>query len=555
MSSRALAAVVALVLAAPAFPQSKLVESIEVRVANIDVVVRDRAGKPVTGLTKDDFELYENGVKQTITNLYEVRRDTELSRTADTATAPSVPIEVRQRRLLLFVDSASLQPSRKKQVLAAAEKFIDRMLLEDQAMLVTWQLSLHVVTPFTSDKETLKRGIAALERYAPVGQSSDNSIVQVKREIQSWIDRALTSGTRGTGWEAAYAEALRVVNTYSESLLQEQGHMLDALRRMIANLAGLDGKKALLFISQNVPERPGAEFFRYAYDQFASHMNRTNPLDLQMMTGVMGNNRRQEIEELSKKASIEGVTIYAIDAAQIDSDLSASEGTLHVDYGESFSRHANTAASLQTMAEITGGVAITQTSNYDLAFDTISHDLDSYYSLGYKPAGEGSINARKIVVKMKDRAYTVRARESFTLKSTDEQMSDKVIANLFADASASTWPISIRTGRPKQDGRAFLIPVEVVMPSTITLLPQEQNLAGAFTLYFVVGAGDGITSEVMRRPRELRIPATAEPLVRAKPMTFTTAVRVNRGESTLSVGVIDQVSGATGYARTKIVAQ
>ena len=93
------------------------------------------------------------------------------------------------------------------------------------------------------------------------------------------------------------------------------------------------------------------------------------------------------------------------------------------------------------------------------------------------------------------------------------------------------------------------------MPSTITLLPQEQNLAGAFTLYFVVGTGDGLTSDVMRRPRDLHIPASAEPLVRAKPMTFSTAIRVNRGESTLSVGIVDQVSGATGYARMKIIAQ
>ena len=91
--------------------------------------------------------------------------------------------------------------------------------------------------------------------------------------------------------------------------------------------------------------------------------------------------------------------------------------------------------------------------------------------------------------------------------------------------------------------------------ASITLLPQEQNLAGAFTLYFVVGTGDGLTSEVMRRPRELRIPASAEPLVRAKPMTFSTAIRVNGGEGTLSVAIVDQVSGATGYARTKVIAQ
>src|SRR5262245_21318252 len=118
MRSRASAAALALLLAAPAFPQEKLVESIEVRVANIDVVVRDRAGKPILGLTKDDFELYENGVKQTITNLYEVRRDTESGQTAEAADAPAVPVEVRQRRLLLFVDSASLLPARKKLVFA-----------------------------------------------------------------------------------------------------------------------------------------------------------------------------------------------------------------------------------------------------------------------------------------------------------------------------------------------------------------------------------------------------------------------------------------------------
>ena|SRR5207253_1267646 len=200
----------AALLALSALSQEKLVESIEVRVANIDVVVRDKAGKPITGLTKDDFELYENGVRQTITNLYEVRRDAAADQTADLS---QVPLEVRQRRLLLFVDSASLLPSRKKLVMAAATKFVDRMAPEDQAMLVTWQSGLHVVTPFTNDKTALQRGIVdgvttcsphvvtpftndktalqrgivALERYAPVGESSDASISQVKREIEFLI--------------------------------------------------------------------------------------------------------------------------------------------------------------------------------------------------------------------------------------------------------------------------------------------------------------------------------------------------------------------------------
>src|SRR5438045_9416767 len=105
----------------------------------------------------DDFDLYEDRVKQTITNLYEVRRD-EVAQPVQASevqsTAPSVPIELRQRRLLLVVDSSSIQYSRKQPVLDAAEKFVNqRMQPEDQSMVVPWQLGVNVVSPFTTDKE------------------------------------------------------------------------------------------------------------------------------------------------------------------------------------------------------------------------------------------------------------------------------------------------------------------------------------------------------------------------------------------------------------------
>src|SRR5205814_2692563 len=109
------AAILIFLLTPTAFPQGKLVEVIEVRVVNVDVVVRDRSGNPVRGLTKDDFDLYEDRVKQTITNLYEVRRD-EVAQPVEASEPQSiaVPIELRQRRLLLFVDSSSIQYSRKQ---------------------------------------------------------------------------------------------------------------------------------------------------------------------------------------------------------------------------------------------------------------------------------------------------------------------------------------------------------------------------------------------------------------------------------------------------------
>src|SRR3954449_11240659 len=90
----------------------QVAESIEVRVVNVDVVVRDQAGKPVSGLTKADFEIYENGQKREITNLYEVRAPEVAITMAGKATpsAPAAvpaetPVEIRPRNIVMFVDN------------------------------------------------------------------------------------------------------------------------------------------------------------------------------------------------------------------------------------------------------------------------------------------------------------------------------------------------------------------------------------------------------------------------------------------------------------------
>ncbi|MBV8545383.1 MAG: VWA domain-containing protein, partial [Acidobacteria bacterium] len=204
-----------------AAPQQTLTESIEVRVANIDVVVRDKAGNPVTGLTKDDFELFEDGKQQPITNLYEVRRNADViapqaTRPDETPSAvtPAAPVEQRPRKLILFVDSFSLQPSRKAPILAAVERFIDRQMKpEDQAMLVSWRLSVSVLTPFTSDKAVVKNGIEALGRTV----RGPDEVSKLKADIQELIRIALT-GTPMMSMGEARARSLQLVDAYAAGL-------------------------------------------------------------------------------------------------------------------------------------------------------------------------------------------------------------------------------------------------------------------------------------------------------------------------------------------------
>jgi hypothetical protein len=73
-TASALAAIV-LVLSAPA--QDKQAEqktlffdTVQVNLINVDVCVTDRAGRPVTGLQLEDFEVFEDGHSVKVTNFF-----------------------------------------------------------------------------------------------------------------------------------------------------------------------------------------------------------------------------------------------------------------------------------------------------------------------------------------------------------------------------------------------------------------------------------------------------------------------------------------------------
>ena len=100
-----------------------------------------------------------------------------------------------------------------------------------------------------------------------------------------------------------------------------------------------------------------------------------------------------------------------------------------------------------------------------------------------------------------------------------------------------------------------MVRVEVVMPTTLTLLPQDGALVGGIIVYAVVGSADGRTSDIVRRQLGMKIPPNTEAAVRAKPTTYSTAIRVKGGESTLSIAVTDQIGGTMGFARAAIIAK
>src|SRR5947209_3603213 len=68
---------------------SPLTARIEVSLVNVDGTVTSR-GEPLRGLTRDDFEILEDGVPQTITNFYAIEPPTPPSAVVE-GTAPPAP--------------------------------------------------------------------------------------------------------------------------------------------------------------------------------------------------------------------------------------------------------------------------------------------------------------------------------------------------------------------------------------------------------------------------------------------------------------------------------
>ena len=150
--------------------------SVNVQLVVEPVVVKDKHGNFIPGLTANDFEITENGVPQTVRicerqNLAEtakplpaLTRDNEnitlyrqLSRT-QIAPEPAGSERYKDRRLLaLYFDMTAMQPAEQLRALSAAQQFIrTQMTTADLVAILRYQGgSVDILQDFTSDRNRL----------------------------------------------------------------------------------------------------------------------------------------------------------------------------------------------------------------------------------------------------------------------------------------------------------------------------------------------------------------------------------------------------------------
>ena len=523
------------------------VDVTEVTIVEIDVAVSDK-GKPVAGLTKGDFEVFQNGKAQEISNFYAYQRrvvgaepePAPTPRAEDLVGTPEpvdVPPPPKPRFIVFYIDNENITPFNRNRVLTKVNDFVrENLRAPDQAMVASYQRSLKIVQPFTSDPQEIVDGLRGLRTYTGGRVEVNSSRREIEDSINTESQRSSTSG-----------DPLMQVTDRAKSFAREQRNTLvftiRALQELVGMMTGLPGKKAIIYVSDGLPWTPGLELFYEIQDVYRN-------------TSSISDSREFDSVELYRglitTASAADVTFYTIDARGLEAELGieAENRTARSPLGAQIAR-SNYQDSLSYMAEQTGGLAILNSNDVSIGLEKIAEDFETYYSLGYRLVPTGQDRMHRIEVKLKgDRKFTLKYRRFFTEKTLGNQIADRVISGLTFQLPENPLGIEVATGEPApaSAGR-WTLPVDVRIPiERLALIPDGDMLAGYVTVYYAARDTEGKQSDLQNKEHAIRIPQAEYESARSKYYTISASLLLESGRYRISIGARDQLTNQAGYA-------
>jgi VWFA-related protein len=369
----------------------------------VDVTVTDKSGKAVANLKPEDFEVYENGELQKITNfsfissLLPVKPQTP-AKSGD-KNAPPLPVtEVKperiRRTIALVVDDLTLSFQSTAFVRQALKKFVDEQMQEgDLVAIIRTGAGAGALQQFTSDKRQL---YAAIERVRWNAQGKGN--IGAFAPIQSKPNELPPAGQTPDQQISGSNQEMEF-NNFRESVFSRG--TLGALNYIVRGMQDLPGRKSVMLFSD------GFRLFIRDSNGFTES------------APVLDSLRR--LTDLANRAS---VVIYTMDARGLQPlGLTAEDnvGALTPEqFEQSLSDRRNefidTQEGLTYLARQTGGFPIVNSNDLSGGIEKVLND-QSYYLIGYQPDAETfdpkTRRFNKLVVKLKRTDLRVRYRSGF----------------------------------------------------------------------------------------------------------------------------------------------
>ena len=515
-------------------------------VVSVDVIVRDKSGAVVRGLTAADFEIREDGRPQTIDSFTfeeitekplpaletaDLLAGVEAKMAEDAGRAPGPPAAkpepaaaptpltsdmVAGRRLITLVfDVSSMQPEDVQRAVESARKYVDeKMTAADLVAVATVGSMLSVLTDFTSDRVKVATALGTLAFTDGTATEAPAAAATVA------VDEAAAVAT-----EEATSTETAELDMFNNDV------RLRALKTLAEALAPIEQKKAILYFSAGM-QRSGQDNqveLRSAINAAVRANVVIYPIDTRGLQAVVpGGDARQASGRGSALFSGRGVQ-------QQFAQLSSSQDTL------------------TSLAGDTGGRAFTDSNDFGEAFARVQRDMSAYYLLGYSstnPAKDGRF--RRIQVRAKRDGLRVEARagyyadRDFTHTSRTDRET-QLEEQMFAAVSATDLPVLVTGGWFRLSADKYYVPVALTVPGSAVPVANEKDPVSIDVLGLV---RDERNFPVGRFRETLKLPPGTGKTLAGKQVLYQSGVTLPPGRFSVKVVVRENTTGHGGLVRS-----
>lgn len=534
-------------------------DEIEVTVANLDVFVRDRHGRPVEGLVAEDFRVLQDGVEVPISNFSVVTpeilaaptRASETGNTGARGSGAEAPPRVEPAYVVLYIDNENLDPLDRNKVMTRVQTFVEENLAAPvQMMVVSSRRSLDVRQPFTDDPEAVIGALQSVATETGARIVRDRERRRIFDEMEEWAKDPRT-------FDPIYLDSIEV-RIFKEQMQQQilayteeqHGALKDTLASMnqvVRLVAAMSGRRSIVYVSNGLPMTPGLGLIH----EYAATFH-----DNTIYTRIAERDQAQEFRSLADAANRARVSLYTIDAGGLRTPEGfGAEGRYPPKAAASWVGVSNIQEPLKYMADATGGLAVLDTNDVTAGLRLIRDDIVSYYSIGFTTNSDGNDAVRRIEVQLPHHPdYDVRHRKWLVEESNLTTVQNRVLQTLVRDIEQNSMDVQLSAGDPMPAGsRRWQVPLYVSIPlARLDLEPEGGDLVAHLDLFFSVRDERGRESATQRREYEIRIPAADYVPDRAHRYRISVQMLFRKQRHTVAVGLVDRAKNRTSFARTVV---
>jgi VWFA-related protein len=527
----------------------------------LDVVIRDKKGRPVLDVRPEEIEVYEQGQRQTVEGF-------RLVESGEAETAPpqdptlAQPDAARRINLVTIVFDA-LGVDGRRMAKRAAEAFVDKGLKPNTFISVfRVDQRLAMVAPFTRDEKLLE---AAIDRAT----SGERFGVTDEREAMAAALEQMQGPTGPSGGEgqapdtagvgesaAAQAQARALANMLrlaNELQAQQQGGTsLYPLLALAKGQRDLAGRKTLIYITEWLGVPPSLEA---VFRSVISEANRSNV----SVYAIDARGLRTEQAMAGARDMLARARDTSMDIAESRGSGSVSKEEIKLSETAEGALRANVEGILQDLAEGTGGFHVANTNNFKPGAEKIAADIAGYYELTYTPPPfpfDGTFRAIEVEVARED--VTVHTRSGYFALPPGEASAVfpyevPLLGALSVDDPPHDFHLragALRFGESEMGGRDTKLLVEVPI-SDLEMVTDE--MASTYNLHLsllaAVKGGDGDIVQRYSEDYPFQGPLEKAEALKMGNVVFKRRLALPPGEYTLEVAGQDRTTGKIAVQR------